>query len=126
MQHSALLLIILLVTIPDPCFAQKATGVRGTIDCLANSKRVSRLPITKPGLYENNLVANNWAGGNRVKIIADKVTVRNCEIRNASENGIGVFGKDLTINNLGIGKGIARKHHQLGRGPYPGFESLGE
>ena len=128
MQHSALLLplIILLVTIPDPCFAQKAIGVRGTIGCLANPKRVSRLQITKPGVYENYLVASNWAGGNRVKITTDKVTARNCEIRNASGNGIGVFGKDLKINNLGIGKGIARKYHQTGRGPYPGLESLGE
>jgi hypothetical protein len=95
-----------LVTNSDPCFAQKAIGVQGTIGCLANPKRVNRLQITKPGLYENYLVDSDWAGGNRVKITADKVTLRNCEIRNASGNGIGVFGNDITIENCRI-------HHLL-------------
>ncbi|MDP7010132.1 MAG: hypothetical protein QF685_02030, partial [Verrucomicrobiota bacterium] len=62
-------------------------GPQGIIGTKANPKRVARLQITKGGVYENYLVDSNWAGGNRVKITADNVTLRNCEIRNASGNG---------------------------------------
>ena len=62
--------------------------------------------ITKPGLYENYLVDSQWEGGNRVKITADDVTLRNCEIRNATGNGVGVFGKNTVIENCRI-------HHLL-------------
>gem|GEM_PF-4316864 len=37
---------------------------------------------------------------------ADNVTIRNCEIRNATGNGIGVFGKNTVIENCRI-------HHLL-------------
>ena len=67
-------------------------GPQGVVDTKANPKRVQRLQITKDGVYENYLVDSNWAGGNRVKITADNVILRNCEIRKASGNGIGVFG----------------------------------
>ena len=70
------------------CAAERA-GAQGKTGCLANPKRVDRLEITKPGVYENFLVDSNWQGGNRVKITADNVTLRNCEIRNATGNGIG-------------------------------------
>ena len=66
-------------------------GPQGIIGTKANPKRVGRLQITKDGVYENYLVDSNWAGGNRVKITADNVILRNCEIRNASGNGIGIF-----------------------------------
>src|SRR5262245_65093068 len=71
----------------------KPVGVQGPVGCLKKPKQVDRLQITKPGVYENYLVDSNWAGGNRVKITADDVTLRHCEIRNASGNGVGVFGK---------------------------------
>ncbi|MBN8627509.1 MAG: hypothetical protein J0M17_18685, partial [Planctomycetes bacterium] len=71
--------------------AEPAIGVRGTIGCDDGARQVERLEITKPGVYENYLVDSKWAGGNRVKITADDVVVRRCEIRNASGNGIGVF-----------------------------------
>ena len=74
-------------------------GPQGIIGTKANPKRVDRLQITKGGVYENYLVDSNWDGGNRVKISADNVTLRNCEIRNASGNGIGVFGKNVLIEN---------------------------
>jgi hypothetical protein len=41
-----------------------------------------------------------------VKITADNVTLRNCEIRNGSGNGIGVFGNRVVIENCRI-------HHML-------------
>lgn len=86
--------------------AENAVGVRDDVGCRRDAKRVNRLEITKPGVYENHLVDSGWAGGNRVKITADDVTLRNCEIRNATGNGVGVFGKNVTIENCKI-------HHLL-------------
>jgi hypothetical protein len=86
--------------------AGNAIGVRGEIGCREDAKCVDRLQITKPGIYENYLVDSEWAGGNRVKITADDVTLRHCEIRNATGNGVGVFGKNVTIENCKI-------HHLL-------------
>lgn len=79
---------------------------RGHVGCLKNPKKVSRLQITKPGVYENYLIDSNWATGNRVKITANNVTLRNCEIRNAAGNGVGVFANNVTIENCLI-------HHML-------------
>src|SRR5262245_1188912 len=96
-----------------PCFLvaddvkkPRPVGVQGPVGCRENPKKVERLEITKPGVYENYLVDSNWAGGNRVKITADDVTLRNCEIRNATGNGVGAFGKNVTIENCKI-------HHLL-------------
>ena len=81
-------------------------GFQGKIGCQSNPTRVKRLLVTKPGLYENYLVDSQWEGGNRIKVTADNVTIRNCEIRNATGNGIGVFGKNTIIENCRI-------HHLL-------------
>ena len=91
---------------PRTVRAENAIGVRGEVGCGKDPKRVSRLQITKPGVYENYLVDSEWAGGNRVKITCDNVTLRNCEICNATGNGVGVFGKNVTIENCKI-------HHLL-------------
>lgn len=90
----------------DPPKAGKSVGTQGGVGCRENPKKVDRLEISKPGVYENYLVDSNWAGGNRVKITAEGVTLRNCEICNATGNGIGVFAKDVTIENCKI-------HHLL-------------
>jgi hypothetical protein len=90
----------------------KPVGARGAVGCLKAPKKVNRLEITRPGTYENYLVDGNWAGGNRVKITADDVTLRNCEVRNCAGNGIGVFGKKVIIENCKI-------HHCL-RGTFKG------
>jgi hypothetical protein len=81
-------------------------GVRGPAGCRENPRVVDRLEITRPGVYENYLVDSRWAGGNRVKITADGVTMRHCEIRNATGNGVGVFGTNVTIEGCKI-------HHLL-------------
>ena len=110
-----LVLVLLILTAAEDVFGQPATekretekpvGVQGKIGCRANPTRVKRLLITKPGLYENYLVDSEWEGGNRVKVTADNVTIRNCEIRNATGNGIGVFRKNTVIENCRI-------HHLL-------------
>jgi len=91
---------------PAQAPAQKPVGVHGPVGCLANPKKVERLQITKPGTYENFLVDSGGAGGNRVKITADNVVLRHCEIRNASGNGVGVFATNVLIENCKI-------HHML-------------
>jgi hypothetical protein len=86
--------------------SRKPIGVQGPVGCRDNPKKVDRLIITRPGVYDNYLVDSAWQGGNRVKISADNVTLRNCEIRNATGNGVGAFGKNVTIENCKI-------HHLL-------------
>jgi hypothetical protein len=89
-----------------PAFAELPLGSNDTAGCLANPKEVERLEITKPGVYENYLVDSRWQGGNRIKITADDVTLRHCEIRNATGNGVGVFASNVTIESCRI-------HHLL-------------
>ena len=101
-HHNILAVLVLCCT----ARADNVIGIRGPVGCSENPIRVERLQITKPGVYENFLVDSNWAGGNRVKITADDVTLRNCEIRNATGNGVGVFGRNVTIENCKI-------HHLL-------------
>jgi hypothetical protein len=97
-------LVFLLLAIP--LFGENTIGPRGLIGVLNNPKKVDRLVITKSGIYENYLVDAGWQGGNRVKVSCDDVVIRNCEIRNATDNGIGVFGKRVLIEKCRI-------HHML-------------
>jgi hypothetical protein len=80
----------------------KPVGVQGSIGCRKDPKKVERLEIKKPGVYENYLVDGKWGTGNRVKITADDVTLRNCEIFNCGGNGVGVFAKNVVIENCKI------------------------
>ncbi|MBS0210621.1 MAG: right-handed parallel beta-helix repeat-containing protein [Planctomycetes bacterium] len=89
-----------------PCLAVEKIGADKSAGCLAQPREVERLEIAQPGVYENYLVDSHWQGGNRVKITADNVTLRHCEIRNATGNGVGVFGKHVTIESCRI-------HHLL-------------
>lgn len=77
-------------------------GTTGKVGTLENPKLVHRLEITKPGVYENYRVDAQGKGGNIVKITADDVTLRNCEIFNGSGNGVGVFGTRVVIENCRI------------------------
>lgn len=81
-------------------------GTTGKVGTLENPKTVNRLEITKSGVYENFRVDAQGKGGNIVKITADDVTLRNCEIFNSSGNGLGVFGTRVVIENCRI-------HHLL-------------
>lgn len=82
--------------------AHAQVGVQGKHGCLKDPKKVERLEIKKPGVYENYLVDGKWGTGNRVKITADNVTLRNCEIFNCGGNGVGVFAKNTLIENCKI------------------------
>lgn len=91
---------------PSTWTATTAVGVQGHVGTLANPKRVQQLHITKPGVYENYLVDGGWINSNLVKINANNVTLRNCEIRNGMHNGIDILGKDVLIESCKI-------HHML-------------
>src|SRR5688500_14089974 len=101
-----LVVFALLLVLLSPLRAQTPVGAHGAIGTLANPKSVKRLEITRPGTYENYLVDAQGGGGNIVKVTADDVTIRNFEIHNVSGNGIGVFGKNVVIENCRI-------HHLL-------------
>jgi len=107
MKHLLVVLLVRVLLTPLAALqAQSPVGTVGRVGCLEHPKKVSRLEITQPGVYENFLVDGNGAGGNLVKITADNVTVRHCEIRNGSGNGIGVFAPNVVIENCRI-------HHML-------------
>ena len=83
-----------------------AIGVRGRVGCGSDARRVQRLSITKPGVYENLLVDGEWTSGTLVKITADDVTLRNCEIRHGRHNAVTVVAKNVLIESCRI-------HHLL-------------
>ncbi|GEP41692.1 hypothetical protein BGE01nite_09830 [Brevifollis gellanilyticus] len=103
---SAMKPALFLLLIPCLLHAQTPVGAQGTIGAPAGAKVVNRLEITKPGVYENLIIDGEWKRGNLVKITADDVTLRNCEIRHSAGNGIGVFGSKVVIENCRI-------HHLL-------------
>ena len=86
--------------------ATSAIGTQGHVGCDVNAKRLERLVITEPGIYENLLVDGEWGGSTLVKITADNVTLRNCEIRNGRHNAVTVYAKNVTIDSCKI-------HHVL-------------
>jgi hypothetical protein len=91
--------------------AQEAAGVspvgaQGAVGCGPNPKRVQRLVITEPGVYENILVDGEWGGSTLVKINADNVTLRNCEIRHGQHNAVTVYASNVTLESCKI-------HHVL-------------
>jgi parallel beta helix pectate lyase-like protein len=89
-----------------PLHAVELAGAPGPVGAPADAKVVHRLEITKPGVYENFRVDAQGQSGNIVKITADDVTLRNCEIFNGKGNGVGVFGTRVVIENCHI-------HHLL-------------
>lgn len=109
-MNTRLTLIVLLTLAPAarPADVPKAkpVGAQGPVGCKENPTKADRLVITKPGVYENYLIDGNGQTGNRVKISADDVTLRNCEIFNCAGNGVGVFAKNVVIENCKI-------HHLL-------------
>ncbi len=71
-------------------------GPRGTLT------RVRTLTIDKPGVYENYLVDAEFAPQDAVRIKADGVVLRNCEIRNGARDGIEIYASDVLIENCRI------------------------
>src|SRR4051812_47897247 len=59
-----------------------AIGARHDVGSGPSPRRVRHLSITEPGVYEDILVDGEWDGSTLVKVLADGVTLRRCEIRN--------------------------------------------
>ena len=82
-------------------------GTQGAIGCGPSAKRVKRLVIDKPGVYENYLVDGEWGESTLVKINADDVTLRNCEIRHGKHNAVTVYAKNVVIDSCKIHQVLA-------------------
>ena len=70
--------------------------------CRSMPQRLQRLAISNPGVYENLLVDGQWTDSTLVKITADHVTLRNCELRHGKHNAIAVYAKDVLIESCKI------------------------
>ena len=106
MRRQIWIVVLCLIAVDGIALAQMPVGTSGQVGPLADAQLVKRLEVTKPGLYENLIVDGDGASGNLVKITADNVTIRNCEVRNGRGNAIGVFGTKVVIENCRI-------HHML-------------
>lgn len=81
-------------------------GTQGQIGCAGNARRVQRLTISEPGVYENILVDGEWTDGTLLKINADNVTLRHCEIRHGKHNAVTIYARNVLIESCRI-------HHVL-------------
>jgi hypothetical protein len=90
----------------DVSLATEPIGANSKAGCLENPKRVDRLSIKTPGVYENILVDGKWGDSTLVKIVSDDVTLRHCEIHSGRHNAVVVAGKNLVIESCKI-------HHAL-------------
>jgi len=91
---------------PPVLAKQPVIGLTDAVGPKGEIKRVRTLSIDKPGVYENYLVDAEWGDVDAVRIKADNVTLRNCEIRHARRDGVEVYGADVLIENCRI-------HHLL-------------
>lgn len=96
-----LLLIANLAGAAEPS-TRPTFGLTGAVGHLDNPKRVDALTIDKPGVYENYLIDTNFAARDAVRIKADNVVLRNCEIRNGRQDAIEVYAADVLIENCKI------------------------
>src|SRR5262245_12618378 len=101
--------IALASAVTEASFAIEATNVIGTqghVGCDQNATRLKQLVITTAGTYENLLIDGEWMGSTLVKIMADNVILRRCEVRNGQHNAVIVYGKNVVIEACNI-------HHVL-------------
>jgi hypothetical protein len=85
---------------------EHAFGTQGAVGCGQTPRRLNRVVITQSGVYENLLIDGEWAATTLVKITADDVTLRNCELRHTTKNAVVVAGKNIVIESCRI-------HHAL-------------
>jgi hypothetical protein len=88
--------------------ARSSIGAAENCGCGANPIRVKQLVIDQPGTYENYLVDGEWSGSTLVKILANGVTLKNCEIRHGRHNAVVVYASNVQIDSCKI-------HHVLAR-----------
>ena len=81
---------------------ERRVGTIGPVGTKESPRRVRRLRITESGVYENILVDGGWSNERLVRITADDVVLRNCEIRNGLQNAIEIYADDILIENCHI------------------------
>jgi len=101
-----LLTAFLAAIVSFSAYANDSIGSNGKAGCLSNPRQVDRLSIESPGVYENILIDGRWGESTLVKILADNVTLRNCEIHSGKHNAVLVAGKNVVIESCKI-------HHVL-------------
>jgi hypothetical protein len=84
-----------------------AIGASGPVGCREDAKRIQRLTIDKPGVYENLLIDGEWVESTLVKITSDNVTLRNCEIRHGRHNALTIVAKDVVVESCKIHRVLA-------------------
>src|SRR5690606_23394749 len=98
----------------EPASEPVAVGTIGPVGCGADARRLRRLEITRPGVYENLLIDGQWDDANLVKIHADGVTLRRCEIRHGRRNAVTVYARDVVIESCKIHHFLAESfEHQV-------------
>jgi hypothetical protein len=97
--RSVLLLLLARMAVAGPT---TQAGLIGPVGPRGEPHRVKSLVIDKPGVYENYLVDADFAAVDAVRIKSDGVTLRNCEIRDGTKDGIEVYAADVTIENCRI------------------------
>ena len=90
----------------DDAAGRNAIGAGPDAGCGPSPRRVRQLVIDEPGVYENYLVDGAWGDSTLVKIRADNVTLRHCEIRHGTGNAVTVYARDVVIESCRI-------HHVL-------------
>ena len=90
--------VLLLFAIQAP----STPGLTGPVGPRKEARQVAFLDIRKPGVYEDLLVDVGWADRDAVKIRADNVTLRHCEIRNGRKDAVEVYAKDVLIESCRI------------------------
>ncbi len=83
--------------------AKRPPGLIADVGPRGTPKRARSLEIRdKGGVYENYLIEADWAERDAVRILADRVVLRNCEIRNGRRDAIEVYANDVLIENCRI------------------------
>lgn len=78
-------------------------GLIGEVGTRGTPRTVRSLEINdRGGLHENILVDAEWAERDAVHIRADRVVLRNCEIRNGKRDAVEVYADDVLIESCRI------------------------
>lgn len=99
-----------------PSAAAEMAGLTGPVGARPDAKRLTRLVIDRPGVYENLLIDGEWGEHDLVRIMADDVVLRHCTIRHGRRDGVEVYGRNVVIEHCHI-------HHLL-HGTYRAEKNL--
>lgn len=92
---------------PPPAEAKgRPPGLLGPVGPRGEPKTARELAIREKGVFEDILVDAEFGDRDAVKIKADGTVLRHCEIRNAKNDGVEVYAKDVLIESCRI-------HHLL-------------